>query len=364
MTRSLILMVIINITSIFAISAQENESPWDAILFDISADVLSHDKSGQSEINLFNAVTDEVGHLINPADSVYVFAEGRATIPFRSLLNDSKYNYSNLRLCIGDGTRIYDAILSVANAMEGPRRLLIVTNGLNNGSSFHTKTVSKILRDRGIAVDALCFYLRADSVAMDSVYYPKREFDENFSETIKATGGNFVSVKDQSDIHPAIQSMLKNAGETKTNKKDTELEYDDALLSKTLNRLKSKQLNIVEVDTATHIKYNGVVFKGLNDIVNNIGHPHTGIYIGMDKDRYPCFDEFDRLNENRYYQNIYFADSPQSFAIRQQMIEQMPPKSNYCKLYNEIPLEALPLIYYSGEGDKMFICGLEIVYGE
>ncbi len=356
----MILMATILVAYIPAISAQEKDFPWNTILFDVSSDVLSHDKSGQSEINLFNTILDEISHQINSTDSISVFAGGRAIIPLKFLLNDSKHNFDHIRLCIGDGTRIYDAILSIANTVQIPQRLLIVTNGLNNGSSFHSKTVSKILRNKGIVVDALCFYLDADSVAMDSVFSKKPKFDKKFSKTIESTGGRFVSVIDRSNLHSAFKSLLITAGSTKPQKRGAKLEYDNVLLSKTLNRITTNQLHLVEVDTCTCIKYNGVVFKGLNDIYKHVNDTHSGVYIGIDKSKYPCFDEFDRQNENRCFQNIYFADSPQKIAMSKQIIEQTRPILNYCKLYNGTPFDVLPLIYYSGEGEKMLICGLEI----
>lgn len=351
----------IAITLAVSVAGVGKTIPWDAVLFDISGDIAAQDRSGRSEIQLLSAIVDEMGKYIDENDSVGVFANGRVFVTLKALRADAPQNYSFLRLSIGDGTRIYDSALSVAAADGSPKRILIVTNGTDNRSSFHPKTASKLLRSKGIVVDALCFYIDADSVGADSIFFRKNPFDKRFKEAIKSTGGSFVHIKDESQIPVAISKLLKGANPPKGLEPRAAAEYDEAILNATLNRITSRALLIQEVDTSACLKYNGTVFYGLNDIYRHHSSPQPGVYVGIDSSRYPCFDDSDWLYENRYYQNIYFGDSTDRINACKSNIESVKPSANYCKLHNATPVDILPMIYYRGEGDKMLICGLEIV---
>lgn len=59
--------------------------------------------------------------------------------------------------------------------------------------------------------------------------------------------------------------------------------------------------------------------------------------------RFPCFDSWDYANESRYYRNYWFCkeDSP-----KWEVIKTLPVGCNECYLSEQLPEEALPMVYY------------------
>lgn len=335
--------------------------PWDLVLIDISGDLKCHDKDGKAEIQLLNAAITELNKFASESDSVVVFADGRIQISFLDFIKNYQGSEGWLLDCIGDGTTIYNTLLSVLNKPRIPQRILIVSNGLDYGSSFHPNAASAILKSRGVRVDGLCIYSPADSITYDSFYYPKPDYDRNFRKAIKATGGRFVEVSEETEMAAAIESLLKSSAKNPSNRHSNN-GYDQAILDNALKRIPEMQFNIMEVDTATCIKYNGVVIKGLSGIIDLVGFCQDGVYVAWDREQYPCFDDYDRMSENRYYTNFYMANSYGELYEKSKIIAGIKPSVNYCKLHQSVPLEVLPMIYYCGEGDTMEICGFEIVY--
>lgn len=312
MKNNIIALLILSLFHLSASSVATTKSPWDLIVVDISGDQDCHDKEGKSEGQLLDIVLSQLNKNAFAIDSVMVFAQGRMNVPFGKLRKRDKAYSDFLLNCIGDGTSIYDAMLSVVNRPEVPGRVLVVTNGVDNGSSFHHATTARILRDKGVRVDGLCINIPADSIAWDSVYYAKQKYDGRFGEAVKATGGKYATASKVQDVRDALSSLMKDTSrQDKPSKHGKDAVYNKALLDNTLGRISPRRLCIQEVDTAASVRYNGQVMKGLSEIKRALGNAPG-------------------LTCNRI-------------------------------LHDNIPLDMLPAVYYSGEGDKMSICGFELV---
>jgi hypothetical protein len=71
-------------------------------------------------------------------------------------------------------------------------------------------------------------------------------------------------------------------------------------------------------------------------------------------EKYPCFDIYDSINENRFYQNFFF--SKKAFTAETVLkISKLPTYSNCCLCTEHIPEELLPMIYYCGEGEVLIM---------
>lgn len=242
--RNIIFWVSVLVAHASALFASDNKLPWNTVFIDVSWDIVPHDKAGRSEMQLLISVVDQMSSHFNDGDSVSVFAAGRAVVPFKTLLDDSRNKFDYSRSCTGDGTHIYDAMLSViGTAADVPQRLLVITNGLDNGSSFHHRTAAKILKSKGIVVDGVCVYLPADSVAIDSVYSPKPLLDNDFRDFIESTGGKFLLLKDTQDAQSTLQLLIENAKSEVLLPSGFKHGYDDAILNKTLQRIVHGKLN-------------------------------------------------------------------------------------------------------------------------
>jgi len=82
--------------------------------------------------------------------------------------------------------------------------------------------------------------------------------------------------------------------------------------------------------------------------------PVPGIHILKLYEGYPCFDEDDYADEKREYVNFFFSGKP----FTQEEIERLAslPSMSNCRLVTEgTPTDALPAVYYSGNGNKMIV---------
>lgn len=337
------------------------KSPWDIVVVDVSGDMLARDKEGRSDAQLLDAAIAELKNGGAASDSVMVFARGRALISFADLVGRYGDDCFDHRFSIGDGTGVYDALVSLVNKTTIPKRVLIISNGVDNGSRFSYRTASKILKSNGMRVDGLCVFTPADSVAYDSIYFKKSPYNKDFGDIVKSTGGRFESVSTVTEVPSALKRIAESKPAWSTPDGGFDHGWDQKILGDVLKRVGLRQLDIQVVDTAACVKYNGVVFKGLADILSGIGSCRDGVFVGSDSQGYPCFDEYDRQSEDRRYWNIYFAKSSDGLEEKRRLVGEVAPRANYCKLHEGVPLAALPMIYYSGEGGRMKIVGLEIV---
>ncbi len=96
----------------------------------------------------------------------------------------------------------------------------------------------------------------------------------------------------------------------------------------------------------------GYIFGGLNDFLTS--YKDKGIYLNSEKDKYPCFDSYDRADENRYYINYFLSDT--SFTEKQiAEHSQIPHDGNYNMATEGLQPHHLPMIYYKGEGLYMYL---------
>ena len=116
----------------------------------------------------------------------------------------------------------------------------------------------------------------------------------------------------------------------------------------------------------------GHVFHGLDDIRAHCGkllrcrcdendtpsrikaHKQDGFCVGELYESYPCFDSSDFMYENRSYQNFVIRDR---LVTDKEMlrITRLPMRSNYRLVTEEMPLDALPMVYYEGDGGMMLV---------
>ena len=118
------------------------------------------------------------------------------------------------------------------------------------------------------------------------------------------------------------------------------------------------------------VKILGHVFHGLEDIQKyvEISKCDRGIsdaykcepdkkgkvHVGELWMRYPCFDSSDFMYENRSYQNFIFRDRPVTSSDLRRL-EQLPAQMNAKRLDPSVPEDMLPMAYYVGDGDIMWI---------
>lgn len=124
---------------------------------------------------------------------------------------------------------------------------------------------------------------------------------------------------------------------------------NEDLTEKVLARIKPQKLYICEVDTNCVIKYCGIKYHGINDILNAA---ISDSYILIDQD-------VNHNHEDTHPINIIFVSNPNNQHEKRFLLNQVKSDSYYCKLNQNTPIDILPMIHYSGFGDKMQLCGLE-----
>ena len=75
---------------------------------------------------------------------------------------------------------------------------------------------------------------------------------------------------------------------------------------------------IIEINKERRIKVYGVCFSGVSELkkVALSGNPKNAVYVGVQMERYPCFDSFDYAYENRYYTHFVFARSKEELELK------------------------------------------------
>ena len=97
-------------------------------------------------------------------------------------------------------------------------------------------------------------------------------------------------------------------------------------------------------------KYDG----GSGDASNREPEKKGKVHVGELWMRYPCFDSSDYLYENRSYQNFIFRDRPITSSDMERL-EKLPAHMNAKRLDASVPEEMLPMVYYVGDGDTMWV---------
>ena len=77
-------------------------------------------------------------------------------------------------------------------------------------------------------------------------------------------------------------------------------------------------LSLIEVNKERRLEVYGVCFSGVSELkkVALSGNPKNGVYVGVQMERYPCFDSSDYAYENRYYTHFVFAHSQEELKLK------------------------------------------------
>lgn len=166
-------------------------------------------------------------------------------------------------------------------------------------------------------------------------------------------------------INSLINELIREVPELKQEK--LALEYLRTWAS--ANQLADYNIQCYHIDDEVTIL--GYTFNGLEDIRQHctmIANESFGelkcrkrediteypdIYIGEVYDNYPIFDSCD-LSDDRTYSNFLFRSSP----ITEEDMEKVfltPHRLNFCMVHEEINMECLPILYYSGDGEYMLL---------
>lgn len=95
----------------------------------------------------------------------------------------------------------------------------------------------------------------------------------------------------------------------------------------------------------------GVEFHDVKEIINYaLKHePKDGVYVGFDRQSYPCFDSYDRVNEDRSYWNFVFARDQKELQLKLDLLKTVDSKGNYLKLHDKTPESLMPMAYWGGD---------------
>lgn len=98
----------------------------------------------------------------------------------------------------------------------------------------------------------------------------------------------------------------------------------------------------------------GVSFNGVREMIKAALNetPKDGVYVGIDCERYPCFDDEDIMNEDRYFMNIVFARSEEEL---QRKLEALDDITSGLFNYNKLTGELHPMAYWRGD-DCFDVC--------
>lgn len=91
------------------------------------------------------------------------------------------------------------------------------------------------------------------------------------------------------------------------------------------------------------------------DRARNVTPKRRGnIHVGKVWQSYPCFDSSDYATETRSYQNYLVRNKPITNDDMQK-VKNLPTVGCLEKINEKMPIDALPLVYYSGDGGFMLV---------
>lgn len=343
------LLIAGTLTLIGLTNARAKTDPWKMVLFDISGDISATDKSGNSELDAYKGLIWELDKKFEPTDTIMIFTEGRYMVPFEMVKLGFRNKFKVAQLPLGSATTIYNALLASLKHVKAGDRVLLITNGIDTGSSIHPHTVSKIFRDKGVAIDVISIYSGPGDITEDGEnYYPRPAYDKKFEDISKITNGVFLKYKKGTKGTENVDQLMTEIGKKKPLQRGKS-EYDDKLIGMILKEMPDNKLDIFEADTAAIITYLDQKFYGLNEIAN---YADDKGYIRIGRDRKTRLDRSSPVN-------YYFSPNQNINDRKQEILLTVSPREDYCKVYEGIPFELFPMIYYPGEGDTMIICGLD-----
>lgn len=107
-------------------------------------------------------------------------------------------------------------------------------------------------------------------------------------------------------------------------------------------------------DVMTHCMIFGrASFFGIDCFKPSVVDEYSDIHIGELYENYPKFDSFDS-GDDRAYHNFIFRTNPISEREMKKVFN-IPHKSNFCMVHENIPFDCLPVLYYVGDGDYMLL---------
>ncbi|MDE5849212.1 MAG: VWA domain-containing protein [Muribaculaceae bacterium] len=327
---------------------------WDMILLDVSSDMDAYAKNNVNEMLLAEQCIKNLDHDGIP-DSIMFFAKGRVILPVNYFF-DKKLEYSNIRKIIGDDTSINNALASCMAMTEKPNRILVITNGREGSNSISSNTLSKLMKCKGMRIDALLVSAGCDSIYMpssfdptDSHLYERTFISSGLKKIVERTGGKMASIDGESDIKHKIKEFESLVTEKNTRPSKVGCNLNPELTYRMLGRIKPQKIDICEVDTNAVIKYGGCEYHGLSDVLKV---SDSTIDVLTDY-------ESNHADSSGNALNIVFLAKPEERNRTQSILRNIKAGESYCKLRQNTPFEILPMIYYSGSGDKMLLCGLE-----
>lgn len=357
--------VVLSFTSLNAKST--NGLPWDAVLIDVSGDIMYLDNEGTSVGDMIYPTMQSLSQSSSPATVFMPYADARTMLSASDINKLSKEQLFDLSLTLGETTSTLNAIASLLNLPQKINRVLVLTNDKENNNGFTPSTLANILGSKGVTVDALIFNLKADSLRLPhyNLRFQNNPETGKVAELSALTGGKSAALHPGDNTSNSISNLIKIIRSGKRTKTLQETPYDNKVLEKVLSGLKPECIKVSKVDTATVVMYNGYIYHGLNEInrAQRDGSGKSG-FVGKIEERYPVFDSEDYANENRYFSNYIFATSADELRAKTDAVKRLNGDMNFCKLTEDTPLHLLPMIYYKGEGDSMSICGLEVIYDD
>lgn len=200
-------------TDIISESSEEVGGRWDAVLVDVSSDLLAYTSEGNL-LDMENTILKYSKQHMAENAKLILFANRQACLSIKDSVRLDTAYCRNLYETIGNGTSMYDAVATTHNIKhKRPKRILLISNGNDNNSHINVQTLSEIMRRENIIVDGVGI-----SLATDSAYYETSIGDtitvklmaqpESVEEICKLSGGNYVSISISENIPAKLTPLF------------------------------------------------------------------------------------------------------------------------------------------------------------
>lgn len=95
----------------------------------------------------------------------------------------------------------------------------------------------------------------------------------------------------------------------------------------------------------------GVPFLGVEELIYRFleGEPKDDVYVGGEREAYPCFGSEDWQYENRFYWNFVFARDPEELKAKAGRLRAMEGRYNCRKLCSDLG----PMVYWEGDARRL-----------
>lgn len=91
----------------------------------------------------------------------------------------------------------------------------------------------------------------------------------------------------------------------------------------------------------------GIPFLGVEELAYHFlaGEPKDGVYVGGEREAYPCFDSEDWKYENRFYWNFVFARGLEELKAKVERLRAIEGRYSFRKLCPDLE----PMVYWEGD---------------